>query len=96
VSPHYIRPMPDFGPGWVHHQPPPGPDREPVVVHCGMPGCSSALAMPPGTPLTVQTIRLEVAGWTCLPDGPYVCGDDHDQQPPVRVSWWRRWFGGGR
>jgi hypothetical protein len=97
MNPGYnIRRTRDHGPGWLYHEPPPLV-REPVIVRCGMPDCPSALAMPPGTPAASQATRLEVAGWTYRPDGPYVCPVDHGQeQSAAPVSWWRRWFGGVR
>lgn len=68
----YRRPSPVYATGTV---------RLPVVVKCGFTGCPTAIAMPPGTPDPVQTIRLETAGWLKGALTGWVCPFPADHSP---------------
>lgn len=57
-----------------------GTVRLPIVVKCAVDGCPSAIAMPPGTPPNVQTIRLEAAEWSRDEEG-WTCPFPKDHSP---------------
>lgn len=75
----YVRALADRGPGRVEHWPPYALPPT-IIATCAHPdGCSSAIAMPPGTPAEQQDQRLVLSGWADSPTGP-ICPCDHPRR----------------